>query len=51
MSQSVPYAMLFSELDMSNVRELEDLLIETMYAVRHTGHLRPLVNSEGLSVR
>jgi hypothetical protein len=28
--------MLFSELDMSNVRELEDLLIETMYAVRHT---------------
>lgn len=32
--QSVPYELLFKELDVSNVRELEDLIIETMYAVR-----------------
>lgn len=35
--QSVPYELLFKELDVSNVRELEDLIIETMYAVRAGG--------------
>jgi COP9 signalosome complex subunit 7 len=31
-SKKVPYTVLLSELSLSNVRELEDLIIDTMYA-------------------
>jgi hypothetical protein len=30
--QCIPYSMLLQELDMKNVRDLEDLIIEAIYA-------------------